>query len=135
MRVEVGLKGRRTKKIESMIRQTRKRKRCKAYLSSSDEDQGEEVDVVECEAEGMAEGVGEEMDEVVVKEQVLLEQDDVQDPGFLVEEPGNSASNYLVSRNESEDHEVLPYRPNYSVGDDTENGTSTPEITLVFDDD
>lgn len=135
LRVEVGLKGRKIRKIQSMIRQNRgrnrKRKRGrKACHDSSSEEEDEEEDEEE-EEEIIAEGeIGEEMDEVV-KEAVFLDDDIVHDPGFLVEEPDHSANNYLVSRKEDIDP---PYDSVGDDGDDTENGTSTPE-TIVLDDD
>lgn len=112
LKVEVGLKGRKLRKIESMIRRTRKRKRGKPCHSSFDEEEEEEGDEEE-----------EEMDEVIKERDIFL--DDV-----LVEEPAHSGNNYLMSRNDDEDP---PFRP-CGDGGDGDNGTSTPE-TIVLDDD
>lgn len=129
LRVEVGMKGRKIRKIESTIRRISKRKRGKAasdFSSEDDAEEDDEGDEDEEEAEVMVDGDGEEMDEVLVKEDlVFLDEADV---GLEVElEPGHSATNYLVGRDIENDP---PYRPHEIVDDD-----SVDDVTIVVDDD
>lgn len=111
LKVEVGLKGRKLRKIESMIRRTRKRKRGKPCHSSFDEEE-EEGDEEE-----------EEMDEVIKERDIFL--DDV-----LVEEPDHSGNNYLMSRNDDEDP---PFRPCGDGGDGNNGifGNQSPEQVMT----
>ena len=128
LRVEVGIKGRKIRKIENMIRRTSKRKRGKTSNLSSEEDTEEED---EEEAEAMVDGDGEEMDEVLVKEDlVFLDEAHV---GLEVDlEPDHSANNYLVGRSIEDDP---PYRPHESVDDDSVDDDTVDDITVIVDDD
>lgn len=111
LKVEVGLKGRKLRKIESMIRRAKKRKRGKACHFSSDDDDEEEEDE-------------EIMDAAEAKDQDVFLDDDVHVTGsFFVEAPDQSGNNYLVNNRNVEEDDP-PYKP-YGDDGDTDNGTET----------
>lgn len=98
LKVEVGIKGKKLRKVESRIRRESKRKRGKdrdQYSSEDEEDEEEEGD--EVEAKDMVPARAKETT-------VEIPADDAHATGFLVEEPDQSA---MIYRNDGDEP---PYR-------------------------